>query len=127
MEYPEIKFDQIRKGDTIQQKHLGLTITGVAHSKSGGCAYWLTEEGGAIAETGETHYLIDRPTPPLPTEPGTVFRATEIRGIETSVIVFVRYGTLISVPVYVSANRVNGRAEHTAHHITAWEPIEVSK
>lgn len=73
-----IKFEDIRKGDTIRTTH---TNCGVVSVKTGvvadlGRDVWWTAEGGGVASpywSGEpTFELIDRPKPPLPTEDGTV-------------------------------------------------------
>lgn len=131
----QISFEEIRKGDLIQvvsvyeQKGIKYyrSSVGTAHVISGG-ATWYTEDHGHLASYGKgsTIELLDRPSPPLPTTPGTVFRATEIRGVECDVTVFVRS----SIPfgrVYVSDDYVGKEWEHNAAQITAWEPIEGNK
>ena len=135
----QISFEEIRTGDLIQvvsvyeQKGIKYyrSSVGTAHVISGG-ATWYTEEHGHLASYGKgsTIELLDRPKPPLPTTPGTVFRATEIRGEKCDVVVLVREASnyLVSSPdpVYSSSHLIKGESTHRAAQITAWEPIEVT-
>lgn len=129
----QIKFSEIRKGDRIRVTKIFLEhkgrqdtsiFTGIADHRDED-SDWCTEEGSFLTihegSIEETYDLLDRPSPPLPTTPGTVFRATEIYGIkcDTTVMVVDR----ASSGDYVSANRVDGRIFHDPEHITAWEPI----
>lgn len=76
-DYPEIKFDDIHKGDRIRNiyKTKGVLATreGVARhvNRSGN---WLTAAGGLLAlRSGQGKiYLLDRPKKELPTTPGSV-------------------------------------------------------
>lgn len=127
----QISVEEVRKGDRIRViTDAGSSIEGVAYYQSGCC--WQDEGGDRLLCTnrsGITVLLIDRPKPPLPTVPGTVFRATEIRGEECDVTVLVceLYGGDRDV-FYVSHKRVQGFAIHRGpDHITAWEPIEGNK
>lgn len=128
----EIKFEDIRVGDQVAI-HQIYEQSGISYDRKfhGTAAYvehgvWRTAEGGHLVSQAfwceRTITLIYRPPAPLPTTPGTVFRATEIRGVECDVTVFVRS----SIPfgrVYVSDDYVAKEWEHNAAHITAWEPL----
>lgn len=129
----EIKYNDIQKGDTIRRS---MTIRDITETRAGVVAdkdsegNWMTDGGSLISYIDRANfYLIDRPAPPLPTKPGTVFRATEIRGVQCDVKVFVReslnYFQDIPARIYNSATPIDGEASHFARHITAWEPIEV--
>ena len=126
--------DQIRKGDTIRVtfepfKGIVLTREGTAWGEDDdGDWYALTDEevsfpdfltfiGGRTIDTIE---LLERP---LPTEPGTVFSATQISGIACDVKVFVREG-LFNGLNYVTSKLVGGDTSFTASHIEVWEPLD---
>lgn len=129
----QISFEEIRIGDllgvwqTYEQKGIQYerTLTGVATYSSGGA--WYTMGGGHLVAKdawGKERMitLIDRPKPPLPTTPGTVFRATEIRGEKCDVTVMVCH--LQGRITYTSSIAVAYNVVHNAYDITAWEPIE---
>ena len=126
--------DQIRKGDTIRVtfypfKGIVLTREGTAWEEDidgdwcartdGGvaCPDFLTLVGGRTIDTIE---LLRRP---LPTEPGTVFSATQISGIACDVKVFVREG-LFNGLNYVTSKTVGGDTSFGASHIEEWEPLD---
>ena len=122
--------DQIRKGDTIKvtfEESGGVSVvyTGTAREKDfegDWMSYdyrYLTYYEDDLVDTIE---LLERP---LPTEPGSVFRATEIRGEECDVTV------LVGEPYpgedsarYLSSHFISASATHRPHHITAWEPLD---
>ena len=123
--------DQIRKGDTIKVtfepfKGIVLTREGTAWEEDiDGDWYALTDEevsfpdfltfiGGRTIDTIE---LLERP---LPTEPGTVFSATQISGIACDVKVFVREGLFDGV-FYVTSKWVDGGTLFDASHIEEWD------
>ena len=138
--------DQIRKGDVLRVtfepfKGVVLTREGTAGEEDiDGDWYALTDEedsfpdfltfiGGRTIDTIELlEQLIDTIElleQPLPTEPGTVFRATEIRGEKCDVTV------LVGEPYpgedsarYLSSHFISASATHSPHHITAWEPLD---
>jgi len=77
----EIKFEDIQVGDVLR---VVAVYEGVSTQRSGTVAkrsdYGVsTVEGGQLYYCGwagkPTFYLIDRPKPPLPTEPGTIIIA----------------------------------------------------
>lgn len=118
----------IRKGDTIRvtfEESEGISVarTGTAHTKDSDGdwrAYsdrYLTYRGGDLIDTIE---LLRRP---LPTEPGTVFSATQISGIACDVKVFVREGWFDGL-IYVTSKLVGGDTSFTASHIEEWEPLD---
>ena len=120
--------DQIRKGDTIKvsfEESGGISVvnTGTAHTKDfegDWRAYsdrYLTYRGDDLIDTIE---LLRRP---LPTEPGTVFSATQISGIACNVKVFVREG-LFNELIYVTSKRVGEDTSFYASHIEEWEPLD---
>ena len=121
----QISVEEVRKGDRIRViTDAGSSIEGVAYYQSGCC--WQDEGGDRLLCTnrsGITALLIDRPKPPLPTTPGTVFRATEIRGeaCDVTVLVCDWYGG-----TYASSSSVAKQQVHNAYDITAWDPIEVT-
>ena len=133
----EIKFGEICKGDRIRCEFapkFGCTITyeGVTYKlhRLDPVTTWSTVEGDYLThiERGGVHLpvkitLLDRPMPPLPTEPGTVFRALEVCGESVNISVMVFQGS-ISGPRYLSSMPMNGSNIHDPSDITAWEPIE---
>lgn len=123
-----IKFEEIQAGDLIRvedtDSDLTRSRTGIAMKSDMHGDRWATASGAIIVTCyGEGPiYLLSRPMPPLPTEPGTVFRATKIRGIETSVIVLVTgdpYGTNL----YATSQPIKFALLHEAHHINQWHTI----
>ena len=128
--------DQIRKGDTIRVtfepfKGIVLTREGTAGEEDDdGDWYALTDEEVSFPDFltfigGRTIDTIELLELPFPTEPGTVLRATEIRGEKCDVVVLVvESGFLGYPPVNVSATEVGGTTSHSPHHITAWEPLD---
>ena len=127
-----ISFDQTQEGDTLQvrkkKKKKGITFSrdseGIASFQSEGG--WFTEERGQlVTHTATVIYLMHRPAPPLPTTPGTVFRATEMYGQTVDVVVFVRVNGLFKTQrAYTTDRLIDGSQHHDGINITAWEPIE---
>ena len=126
-----ISFDQIQEGDTLRVRkdyeQKGITFSrdaeGIASFQSEGG--WFTEERGQLVpHTATVIYLMHRPKPPLPTTPGTIFRATEVRGEQCDTIIMVREPAEEYGPGYCSAHWVKGTCWHDPEDITAWEPIE---
>ena len=120
--------DQIREGDTIRvtfEESGGVSVvyTGTARAKDfegDWRAYsdrYLTYRGDDLIDTIE---LLERP---LPTEPGTVFSATQISGIACDVKVFVREG-LFNGLNYVTSKLVGGDTSFTASHIEEWDALD---
>ena len=120
----------IREGDVLrvtfeESEGISVVLTGTAHTKdfegdwmSYGYRYLTYYEDDLV----DTIELLERP---LPTEPGSVFRATEIRGEECDVTV------LVGEPYpgedsarYLSSHFISASATHSPHHITAWEPLD---
>ena len=121
--------DQIRKGDTIKvsfEESGGVSVvnTGTAHTKDfegdwrASSDRYLTYRGDYFIDTIE---LLSRP---MPTEPGAVIRATEIRGEKCDVLVFVVDHSDISPLNYISARSVGGNYWHTSEDITAWDALD---
>lgn len=123
--------EQIRKGDVLRVtfepfKGIVLTREGTAGEEDiDGDWYALTDEevlfpdfltfvGGRTIDTIE---LLERP---LPTEPGTVFSATQISGIACDVKVFVREGRFDGL-IYVTSKLVGGDTSFDASHIEVWD------
>ena len=134
----EIKFGEICKGDRIRCEFapkFGCTITyeGVTYKlhRLDPVTTWSTVEGDYLThiERGGVHLpvkitLLDRPKPPLPTTPGTIFRATEIMGEKCDVKIMVAGTKVLTERLYFSAQQINGADIHRYRDITAWEPIE---
>lgn len=120
--------DQIQKGDRIRvtfEERYGVstTLTGTADSKAGD-GNWVTKDNSHLTLDYDDISTIELLERPLPTEPGTVFRATEIRGRVCDVVVLVRGATEHHRAMYFSSAHVGGSDMHRAEHITAWEPID---
>ncbi len=92
--YPEIKYEDIRKGDTIhceyEWKGMTGTMQGIAARKVLGT--WLNERDAEITvvrqpELTAQYYLVDRPKQQLPTKPGSVLlEATLEDGVEAGLM-----------------------------------------
>lgn len=91
-QYPAIKFEDIRKGDTIARVveentvlDIKIGTVEVKDDHGGTVSYWYTEGGmRAIAnsyQSNKTFYLIDRPKPELPTEKGTLIFVKKYDGV----------------------------------------------
>ena len=121
--------DQIQKGDRIRvtfEERYGVStaLTGTADSKDAD-GDWVTKDNCHLTLEYDDISTIELLERPLPTEPGSVFRATEIRGEKCDVVVLVREaGFLGYLPVYVSATGVGGTTSHYRQHITAWGPLD---
>lgn len=119
-----IRFEDVRVGDKIRVSYVyrdvEITKTGIVSRVS--ATIWSYDV--AMALKSRENQFIELLERPLPTEPGTVFRATEIRGKACDVLVFVCQRMASDSEVfYVSATPVNGIIEHNSFDITAWEPI----
>lgn len=85
--YPEIKFEDIRKGDTIRSTYnfedMKIARTGVV-GRIDDAGNWVNRAGAVIAyapkDVKSTIYLLDRPKPALPTEPGSVLLEATLEG-----------------------------------------------
>ena len=64
--------------------------------------------------------LLSRPTPPLPTEVGSVIHVSECRGVECDTLAMLGYDRWWYTPVPVT-----GYSFHDPSDITAWEPSNV--
>ena len=117
--------DQIQEGDTIkvtfkESEGISVARTGTALMKdyagdwmSYGYRYLTYYEDDLV----DTIELLERP---LPTEPGTVFSATQISGIACDVKVFVREGWFDGL-IYVTSKLVGGYTSFTASQIEEWD------
>ena len=117
--------DQIREGDVLrvtfeESEGISVVLTGTAHTKdfegdwmSYGYRYLTYYEDDLV----DTIELLERP---LPTEPGTVFSATQISGIACDVKVFVREGRFDGL-IYVTSKLVGGDTSFDASHIEVWD------
>lgn len=119
--------DQIQKGDTIRVtlgtlRGVSTALTGTADSKDAD-GDWVTKDNGYLTLEYDDISTIELLERPLPTEPGTVFRATEIRGEKCDVTVMVC--DLRALVAYASSSSVAKHTVHNGYDITAWEPIEV--
>ena len=123
--------DQIRKGDVLRVtvdtfKGIVLTREGTAWEEDiDRDWYALTDEEVSFPDFltfigGRTIDTIELLRRPLPTEPGTVFSATQISGIACDVKVFVREG-LFNGLNYVTSKLVGGDTSFTASHIEEWD------
>ena len=123
--------DQIQKGDVLRVtfypfKGIVLTREGTAGEEDDdGDWYALTDEEVSFPDFltfigGRTIDTIELLRRPLPTEPGTVFSATQISGIACDVKVFVREG-LFNGLNYVTSKLVGGDTSFTASHIEEWD------
>lgn len=117
--------DQIRKGDTIrvtfeESEGISVVCTGTARAKDFD-GDWMTYGNHYLtyfqSDFIDTIELLERP---LPTEPGTVFSATQISGIACDVKVFVREGWFDGL-IYVTSKLVGGYTSFTASHIEVWD------
>jgi hypothetical protein len=76
MSNPKISFQDIQQGDTIRVEwafeDAQLTRVGTASQRRTGD--WYTGMGAQLTQEfrDAVYYLLDRPVPPLPTEPGTI-------------------------------------------------------
>lgn len=115
-----IKFEDIRKGDRIQVSFDDLTFIGVASELSGG--WWYTPKGRLLvaSETVAVITLLDRPKPELPTEPGSVIIATEVRGVKGRWELYLR-----SERNWIAVDGIDGYRYHDPKHITEWEPAKI--
>ncbi|ROR94034.1 hypothetical protein EDD28_3464 [Salana multivorans] len=64
-------------------------------------------------------YLLDRPAPTLPTEPGSMIVDATIRGIEG------RTAILNDCGIWNTPRNVRGHRSHSPEHITAWTPARI--
>ena len=122
--------DQIQKGDrirvTIEERYgVSMALTGTADSKDAD-GDWKTKDNGYLTLEYDDISALELLVRPLPAEPGTVFRATEIRGEKCDVVVLVcELHWCERAAFYVSHKRVQGSEIHLGpEHITAWEPID---
>ena len=121
--------DQIRKGDVLRvtfEESGGISVvyTGTAHTKDFE-GDWVTYGNRHLTYRGD--YFIDTIellSRPMPTEPGAVIRATEIRGEKCDVLVFVVDHSDISPLNYISARSVGGNYWHTSEDITEWDALD---
>ena len=129
--------DQIRKGDVLRVtfepfKGIVLTREGTAWEEDiDGDWYALTDEEVSFPDFltfigGRTINKIELLSRPMPTEPGAVFRATEIRGEKCDVVVLAteQYIFADDGGLYVSSKPVNGYLFHSLKNITEWEPYD---
>ena len=66
--------------------------------------------------------LLSRPTPPLPTEVGSVIHVSECRGVECDTLAMLGYDRWWYTPVPVT-----GYSFHATVDITAWEPCNLGE
>lgn len=119
-----INFEDVRVGDKIRTSYVyqDVEITKVGIVSRTTTTIWAN--GVAMANKTWENLYIELLERPLPTEPGTVFRATEIRGKSCDVVAFVGQSTLTNSGVfYVSATPIGGMSDFGASDITAWESI----
>jgi hypothetical protein len=120
--YRKIASEDVRKGDTIRATFManGLVATreGVAHGKSPSGVI-TTVEGGYIGCETSNLYLVDRPKPVLPTEPGSVIIATKVRDLTGE------WAMALVGKNWYSAGRVCGLYAHTPERIQEWIPAKI--
>ena len=129
----QIKPEDVRIGDRIRIEWM---VEDILHAKTGTVAKidgsgdfqtkseWVIgplyikariRKGEQIAIT-----LLSRPTPPLPTEVGSVIHVSECRGVECDTLAMLGYDRWWYTPVPVT-----GYSFHDPSDITAWEPSNV--
>lgn len=118
--------DQIQKGDTIRVtlgtlKGVSTALTGTADSKDAD-GDWKTKDNGYLTLEYDDISTIELLERPLPTEPGSVFRATEIRGKKCDVVVLVC--DWFGLVTYASSRTVAKQQVHNGYDINAWEPLD---
>lgn len=117
-----IKFEDIREGDRIRVTFDDddITLTGVASELS--AVWWYTPKGRFLAasETVAVITLLDRPKPELPTEPGSIIIATEVRGVKGRWELYLR-----SERNWIAVDGIDGYRYHDPKHITEWEPAKI--
>jgi hypothetical protein len=125
----EIGEDEIRKGDRIRVHTTSggwrnITVEGVAARRSSSGA-WSTEDWGALtySENAGKHriYLLDRPVPKLPTEPGSVIIATKVRGAVGEWVALYDAGGAY----WTTQGVAGGNTVHQAEQITEWRPAMI--
>lgn len=77
IDYPEIDWADVRLGDTL------LRAWDTGHNRNTYYEFEVNENSlEAGTQSGWVHYLIDRPRPNMPKEPGTLIIAKKVRGVE---------------------------------------------
>ena len=127
-----IKYDDIRVGDRIRVEWM---MGGILYSQTGTVAK-INIDGDPEAQSGWiigtacikesikngekiTITLLDRPTPKLSTEVGSVIHVSECRGAKCDTLAILGYDIWWYTPVPVA-----GRSFHDPSDITEWEPRE---
>lgn len=72
--YPVIEWDDVRDGDTILSQY--MTGSGYQYDE------FTIADKGNYAKAADIYYLIERPKPQMPQEPGTLIIAKKVRGEE---------------------------------------------
>ena len=124
-----IKYEDIRVGDRIRVEWMvgdilrAETGTVAKIDRSGGLR---SKEGRYIGDSyinkngKSTITLLDRPTPPLPTEAGSVIHVSECRGLKCDTLAM-----LDDNGDWYTPTAVSGYAFHSPRYITEWEPRNV--
>lgn len=122
-------FDDIQRGDTIRWSYKADDITftreGTAGDRVGD--WWDTPEGRSLVAKPSrqpqniTIHILSRPTPQLPTQPGTVIWIIEGK-IDT--LTFTNTPATLNKTGYWSAVSDQGHSARIhPEHITTWEPL----
>ena len=114
--------EDIRKGDTVERASISpggttVIITGTAHRVDSQGDWW-SEDGYPMTNFGlpsYTHRVRRAPRPELPTEPGSVIIATEVRGVRGEWRMLLDDDGEWSGP-----EPIGGWGHHNPDRITAW-------
>lgn len=123
----KVGIEEVRKGDLIRvhtkSGGTSTTVEGVAHYR-GSSGGWSTEDWGALIyndKDDQRIYLLERPAPQLPTEPGSVIIATKVRGAVGEWVALYDAGG----NYWTTQGVAGGATVHVADQITEWRPAKV--
>ncbi|GAA2546046.1 hypothetical protein HD598_002119 [Neomicrococcus aestuarii] len=121
----EIEFKDIRVGDTIRREWVRRKVEWTSKGEitavhADDLCVEVEGEGLWCQRDGKTYILVNRPTPKLPTEPGSVIIATKVRGVEG------KWRMMLAMyEVWLSPERINDTQWHTDDNIQEWTLAEV--
>ena len=109
---------EFREGDRVS---IEGTVWHRDHDGDDPTLVLYTESGGTFEVAAADVTLLDRPTPPLPTEPGTTGTAT-VRGVEGVRVMRTRQDGSTEMRLWVSEHRVGSYFWHDDSDLADFEP-----